>query len=122
VPPLCLNEGFADYLSNRAVFEKMRLDNGKIKLVKPIPENNYIPLGKLVDAADYPQEHLDIFYLENEALVRYLILNFGGDRFYKLLRQCAQGKPFREVYHVVYDDRFDTLEQNFKAYVIKKAA
>ncbi len=123
VPPLCLNEGFSDYVSYWAVGQKAGRDHTAIALVRPVPKDRLIPLAKLTQADKYPEatSEIETFYVESEALVRYLIRQYGGEKFYQIIRACAKGKPFQESFESSTGARYRQLEEAFFRHVTGSA-
>jgi hypothetical protein len=122
--PLFLNEGFAEFMSYRAVSLQADGDEFRIRTIRLIPEDRYIPLKKLADTVVYPKEleEVRVFYQESELLARYLILSYEKTKFYSLLKSVSQSKSFAYSLHEVYGLALDELEEKFKAYAIQSTS
>lgn len=116
--PLALNEGFAEFVSYRAMAEKQGLDNSKIKIIKIINPRDYLQVDRLVAMEDYAADPKSVenFYIESEALVRFLVLKYGGPNFYTLLREIAKGQSFEQACERIYKLNPMELERKFKNY------
>jgi hypothetical protein len=118
--PLALDEGFSEFLSYRAL--AMQLERGEydIRTVELLEKKDYIPLKELLGMRSYPpEEKLAAFYREGELLVRFLALTYGGDRFYKMLRDIARGDGLNESIEASYGMDLGALEEKFKDFSIK---
>lgn len=117
--PLFLNEGFAEFISYKAV--AMQLTGGNIGFTVLIPKDEFIPLEELTEITFYPTgKREEIFYSESHLLVRFLLLNYENNKFYKLLSEASQGRPFKESLEDIYKIDLKAFQEKFKAYAISK--
>ena len=119
--PLALNEGFAEFVSYRALAMQMRRSEYDIRKTIPrIPANQFIQLSKLIAMKSYPQGQIDIFYQESELLVRFLILKHSGEQFYSLIRDVSNGVSFDRALKKFYRLTLKQLSTQFYDYAVKK--
>lgn len=119
--PLFLNEGFADFVSFRALAMQMGTSEFDIHTVQLMDEKDYIPLKDLAAMTSYPGA-FRAFYQESELLTRYLILTYGNKNYYQLLREVSTSQSFEKVLARIYGMDLEALEQKFKDYAIAKKA
>lgn len=119
-PPLVLNEGFAEFVRYMVVTKDRGYDNNQIKLIMPISPQNYVPLNEFMSWQRYPSTNAVIVYTEGEALVRYLILTYGGPKFYSLVRDLARGKAFEKAFETIYQESASGLNERFRLHATKK--
>ena len=121
--PLSLNEGFAEFVSYRAIAEKKGFDYTKLKIIHPLKSGEYMPLEELLSTESYPPDPKSIenFYVESESLVQYLILKYGGPKFYTLLHDVSKGETFSSALDRIYRMSLGTLERSFKPYMTQGA-
>jgi len=124
--PLWLNEGFAE-------FEGVRLYRSYLKArgysLGNVPDHldraDYIPLGELTGAVDYPRERARVadFYNESRLLVSFLYYQHGGmTPLLKFMKLSADGSRFDSAWQDVYSGKYsglDSFETKFIAYVTK---
>ena len=115
--PLFLNEGFAEFMSYKAVALQADGNDYAHRTVKMIEGDDFIALGELCTMRSYPANEA-IFYRENELLVRYLILTYGKEKFYDLLRRSASGESFQDSLNSIYSMDLETFEATFRAYAV----
>ncbi len=118
--PLFLNEGFAEFVSYRAIAAGFGGDEYNVRVLQLIEPGKYIPLDELAKMRSYPAEAVETFYQESELLVRFLILNDGSRNFYALLHDVSKGNDFEEEIKKIYDLDLSALEEKFKDFAIKK--
>ncbi len=122
--PLWLNEGYAEYSSERgyAAFARARGYNAS-PLARGLTDAQVIPLAQLTSAVSYPQDSAQVgpFYSESERLVRFLSgVDKGG--FLSFLQGMASGNRFDSALSRGFGARFsnlEMLERDFKAYLSK---
>lgn len=122
--PLWLNEGYAEYSSERgyASFNRARGYNASPTARKLTPEQ-FIPLAQLSSANTYPSEVEKVvaFYSESERLVRFLSgVDKGG--FLTLFESLSRGSRLESALSKGFGARFsslEALESEFKAYLSK---
>jgi hypothetical protein len=115
--PLFLNEGFAEFMSSRAMAVRTGGNEFALRTFKLIPEHRFIPLKDLVSMTSYPSNK-DVFYQESEFLARYFLLNFDKKLFYDLLRRTADGESFESCLKSIYNMDLGTFEEKFKTYAM----
>ncbi len=122
--PLWLNEGYAEYASERgyAAFHRTRGYNAS-PMARGLAEEQFVPLAQLTSAVSYPQEVAQVtaFYSESERLVRFLS---GADKggFLTFLESLAHGNRIESALSKGFGARFsslEALERDFKAYLSK---
>lgn len=120
--PLSLNEGFAEFVSYRALAMQMGRSEYDLRTFQLVPEEKFIPLKDLLSARDYPAapEDVEIFYRESELFVRYLILNHNSKDFYRFLRNVSAGQLVLKSLEGIYGMDFEILSERFEAFAIKK--
>ena len=125
--PLWLNEGYAEYSSQRAytLFLKARGMNGRIPSGQ-IPSEDFIPLATLAGWSAYPadERQVGIFYLESEKLVRFLA-NEDKLKLCQFLDSMSKGNRFDTALWKSFGARFPNLEllqSEFKGYAAKDSA
>lgn len=118
--PLFLNEGFAEFVSFRALAMQLGRSEFDIRTVKLVSKEEYIPLKELTEMTSYPKERMRVFYRESELLVRFLILTYESKKFYALLREVSKGESFEESVEDIYGIDFDTLKERFEDYAISR--
>lgn len=119
-PPLALNEGFADFMGYAQSLPEQGYENTKIKIIRQMDYNSYTSLKEFLSASTYPRERLHEFYLQGEAFVRFMILNYGGPKFFAFLRDVSAGKSIDRSLETRYGLVFSSLEESFRNYLIKK--
>jgi len=75
----------------------------------------------LINMDSYPQGRTDVFYRESGLLARFLIFNYGNEKFYELLREASKGEDFQKLVSSIYEIDLDSLEGKFKAYALSKS-
>ncbi|MFH1996024.1 MAG: hypothetical protein ABIJ27_03385 [Candidatus Omnitrophota bacterium] len=120
--PIFLNEGFAEFISMRAIAMQEQASEYDLRAVKFLTKGEYLPLEELIAAKTYPtsKEALIIFYRESELLVRHLILNHQTEKFYKLLRLVSKGQTFKQAVKKTYEKDFTSFEKEFKKYALEE--
>jgi hypothetical protein len=122
--PLWLNEGYAEYSSERgyAAFNRARgyLAN---PLARGLDPSQFIPLARLTSAVSYPSQVPEVtaFYSESERLVRFLS-SVDKAGFLTLFESLAHGNRLESALSKGFGTRFsnlDALERDFKAYLAK---
>ena len=119
--PLFLNEGFAEFISARALAMQLQKSEYEIRPLQLIAESEFIPLKELINMDSYPQGRTDVFYRESGLLARFLIFNYGNEKFYELLREASKGEDFQKLVSSIYEIDLDSLEGKFKAYALSKS-
>lgn len=114
--PLFLNEGFAEFLSYRAIAMQMEKSEFDLRTVRLVEKNDFIPLGELVKMDTYPKDRIGTFYRESELLTRFFILYNDSNKYYTLLRSVSNGKPFGKAAGEIYSYDMGTLETKFKSF------
>lgn len=116
--PLSLNEGFAEFVSYRALAMQMGRSEYDLRTLQLIPKEKFIPIKDLLSARDYPaaQEDVEIFYRESELFVRYLILKHDSKNFYKFLRNVSAGQPVLKCLESSYGMDLETLSSEFELF------
>ena len=123
--PLWLEEGFAEYVSRvtRASYQRARNYIARPRS-ESISSDRLIPLSQLTALADYPPpELIDIFYVESERLVRFLVAT-DPEAFLAFLDAMAQGESFDTALARNYAGRFvnvAALDKEFYPYASKDA-
>lgn len=118
--PLFLNEGFAEFVSTRALATGFGGNEYAVRVLQLIEPGKYIPLDELTKMKSYPAEAVETFYQESELLVRFLILHYGSRNFYTLLHAVSKGRDFEGEVKRIYDLDLSALEEKFKEFAIKK--
>ena len=120
VLPLYLNEGFAEFMSYKAIALQADGNEYNLRTIAMIPEKNFIPLDKLAEIKKYPEtkEANEIFYHESELFVRYLILNNDSKKFYSLLDRTASGASSEDALKEIYGMDLNTLDPKFRVYAV----
>lgn len=118
--PLSLNEGFAEFVSYRALAMQMGRSEYDLRTLQLVPREKFIPLKDLLSARDYPKakEDVEIFYRESELFVRYLILNHDSKSFYRFLKEISAGKPAVKSAEIIYGTSFDLLSEKFESFAV----
>ena len=100
-PPLWLNEGLAEYLSQGTVaFGKLRAGKANAgghgaAFLQAAGNRTLIPLAQLLSLTKYPEARRDVFYAESWALVFYLWEGEHG-KFQKKFRNYVQALADRK--------------------------
>lgn len=120
--PLFLNEGFADYVSFRAISTQFEGNEYNVRLVELVPPDQYIPLQELAGMTYYPQTRDGVinYYRESELLVRYLVTTYGNEKFYSFLHGMSTGETFKKMIQKTYELDLRDFEEKFKAFAIVK--
>ncbi len=118
--PLFLNEGFAEFVSYRAIATGFGGNEYNVRVLQLIEPEKYIPLRSLAEMRTYPAGMVETFYQESELLVRFFILNYNSQNFYTLLHHVSKGSGFAEEIKKIYDLDLSALEEKFKNFAIKK--
>ena len=119
-PPLWLNEGYAEEVSNRgyATFYRAR---GYFAPVRVPPPPTFLPLERLTRFAEYPPEaEVTSFYRESHALCAFFRREAGQAEFVKFLTLMSRGMPFSSALHEAFGLRWDSpsaLEAAFKRHL-----
>jgi hypothetical protein len=118
--PLFLNEGFAEFMSYKAIAVQADGNEYNFRTIAMIPPENFIPLDELIATKKYPetQESQNFFYHESELLARYLLLNHDPKKFYSLLEKTTSGISFERALEEIYATDLETLSHKFQAYAI----
>ncbi len=118
--PLYLNEGFAEFMSYKAIALQADGNEYNFRTIAMIPEENFIPLNELAAMKNYPQtqEEKETFYHESELFARYLILNHDRKKFYSLLERSASGASLDEALKEIYGTDLATLAHKFRTYAV----
>jgi hypothetical protein len=114
--PLFLNEGFAEFVSYRAIAMQMEKNEFDLRTVRLMKEKDFIPIEELADMSTYPTDKIGSFYRESELLTRYLILNNDSKKYYELLRSTSNGRPFSKAAYDIYSVDMRTLEKKFRSF------
>lgn len=117
--PLFLNEGFAEFMSIRAIATGFGGNEYNVRVLQLIEPEKYIPLRALMEMKTYPAT-VETFYRESEFLVRFLILTYNTRNFYTLLHEVSNGRDFEGEIKKIYDLDLSALEEKFKDFAIKK--
>ena len=115
--PLFLNEGFAEFMSYKALALQTGGDEFRLHTVKMIPQEDFISVQELAQMRNYPAKK-EIFYQESELVVRYLLLNNDRKKFYELLAQTASGTVFEDALNSIYEKDLETFEPKFRTYAV----
>ena len=116
--PLSLNEGFAEFVSFRALAMQMGQSEFDLRTIQLMPAPDYISVQKIIAMDAYPQSNVPLFYRESELFCRFLILSYSRENFYRFLKEISQGKPFDKSVQDIYSETPETLEQKFRAYAV----
>ncbi|MCG3177180.1 MAG: hypothetical protein MOGMAGMI_02148 [Candidatus Omnitrophica bacterium] len=115
--PLCLNEGFAEMISWRALAMQQGRSEFDLRVVRLVQPDRYIPLSELTGLQAYPEgERVKDFYTESELLVRYLLLERKTQGFQALLRRTAAGEPVLKVISDLLGEDEEVFRENFRRY------
>jgi hypothetical protein len=117
--PLSLNEGFAEFMSYKALAMQEGRGDLEMRALQLMAPDEYIPVFQMADMKDYPRDKVKAFYKESELLARYLILNWKGGKFYEFLQALSKGKPMKKALAEVYDFEPAPFEDDFKAFALK---
>jgi hypothetical protein len=126
--PLWLNEGIAEYEGRRqrVLYMRTHLPGRTVILTsRHLSREEMTPLNELTGRVDYPDEEaqLQIFYIESELLVHYLITECGGvDPFRRFVNLHSRGLTFPSARHEVYQEKFpneDLFEKSFISYAVR---
>lgn len=117
--PLFLNEGFAEFISYRAVAMQAGRSEFDMRTLQLIEPKDFIPLETLAVMRDYPEGKVETFYRESEWLVRALILKHDSKLFYALLKEVSGGARFQDSLSQLYGKEIETLATEFKKAVLK---
>ncbi len=120
--PLSLNEGFAEFMSYKAIAMQEGVGDLDIRVLQLLPPEQYIPLKDITAMTQYPKDQAKVmfFYQESELLARFLLLNWKGEKFYNFLQTLSKGEPFFEAIGEVYGFEKEKFEEDFKNFAIKK--
>ncbi len=118
VPPLYLNEGFAEYVSLRTISTQFGGDEYLIHTVKLLPKDKYVPLNQFTQITAYPTANVDEFYRQSELLVRYLVMEHGNAKMFEFLKLTAKGTAFSKALQSVYGVDQKSFEAKFMAYAV----
>lgn len=119
--PLFLNEGFAEYVSYKAIATQFDGNEYNVHTVKKMSEDQWIPLEVLITQTKYPdgKEKVAAFYRESELFVRYLLSLKTSAVFFDFLNKLDEGKDIRDALKELYNLDFDSLEEAFREYALK---
>lgn len=114
--PLWLDEGVASYQQQETSFDRLGLAD-KIK------QGNFITLDELnkFDAVVLKTTNrVDLFYLESYSLVKYLIAEFGKDKFVHFCQDMRDRKDLARALRLVYGfNNLSDFESSWKRYILK---
>jgi hypothetical protein len=119
--PLFLNEGFAEFISYRALAMQAGKSEFDMRTLQLISQQDFIPLERLAEMKDYPQGKIDTFYRESEWLVRTLILKHDQSLFYALLMDVSGGKRFEDSLRQRYGNEMEAFAADFQKAITKPA-
>lgn len=115
--PLCFNEGFAEYISWKALAMQQGRSEFDLRVVQLVKPDRYIPLRELLTLKTYPEgERVKDFYTQSELLVRYLLLERQMKTFQALLRRTAAGEDPVRVLSDLIEESFEEFEETFRRY------
>lgn len=120
VLPLYLNEGFAEFVSYKAIAPQADGNEYNFHTIAMIPEKNFVPPDRLALVKKYPEsdEAKRFFYQESELFVRYLMLSQGPQKFHSLLERAASGFPLDQMAEEICGMNIETLSHKFKTYAV----
>lgn len=118
--PLALNEGLAQVISYRSLARQLGKNEYDIWTLQLIPEENFIPLGELIEMRSFPDEKVKIAYQESELLIRFFIFKYDKKKFYNLCKEISQGKSFETAIEEIYSENYQAFQEKFKSYATKK--
>ncbi len=117
--PISLNEGFAEFVSYRALAMQLRRSEFDVRRSIPkVTANEAFRLQAMISATEYPRDRLEIFYRQSEWMIRYLILKYSGEQFYAFLRDVSRGVPFERSLERHYNMDMERFEKEFNAFAI----
>ncbi len=117
--PLFLNEGFAEYMSYRAIATQFGGDEYQLRTLELLSEKQYTALSTLAGLNNYPSQ-IESFYRESELVVRFLIQEYSGNKFYDLLRETSRGTLFSDSLNAIYGISLESFEEKFITFAVDK--
>jgi hypothetical protein len=120
--PSFLDEGFACFISARVLGTQLQRDDREANPLRLLPPGDYIPLVKLSEATQYPEDAKDahIFYNESELLVRFIAYNYKSVDLYKFLHGISKGEDLKKTIENVFSIDFYAFEDKFKSFAVIK--
>ncbi len=114
--PLWLNEGFAEYVGAAGVAARRNQSVGRHQTDLPLATMKIEEIVKVVDAYPKDEEELGAFYQSSDRLVRFLMQQFPGENFPKLVDQILDGTPLYAAVIAVSEAKIPDEETFRKAY------
>lgn len=114
--PLWLNEGFAEYVGAAGVAARMNQSVGRHQTDLPLGTMKIEDIIKVVDEYPKDEEELASFYQSADQLVRFLIEQFPGEKFPRLVGQILDGSTLYAAAVATSPDRIPDEESLRKAY------
>lgn len=114
--PLFLNEGFSSFATSQLVKMQLEMDRYEAPYINPVNASEYIPLEEMVKMSDYPAGREEAFYRESEWFVRFLVLQYGKEKFYIFMRAVAGGEKVVKAVERTYGENVDIIEKRFRRY------
>ncbi len=125
--PLWLNEGYAEYVGQRAyaIYYRARGYNARPRS-SPMAPADVMPLSQLTGLVSYPADPKQVgdFYNQSERLVRFLAAD-GGAHFVTFVDALAKGNRIDSALWKAFGARFPSLEaigREFTLYASKDHA
>jgi len=116
--PLWLDEGIAQYQERKNVIETEK------SLRRAVHNNGYMPLREFNHVYYIGNEHdtviVKMFYAQSESIVRFMIKEYGRERFANFVRQLKLGKTVEQALRFSYPlgiDSLDNLENKWLEYM-----
>ena len=114
--PLWLEEGVASYQEQNSSFVKADLAN-------KINQGNFInldSLSRLEVASSTDKEQVGLFYAEAHSLVRYLVTEFGKDKFVLFCQNLRDKRNITRALELTYSfNGLGDVESSWKKYILK---
>lgn len=116
--PLFLNEGFAEFISYKAMAMHADGDEYRVRKMTFMDEKDFTSLDALISTRDYPKDKEELFYQESELFVRHLILGQGSKKFYAFMKSVSGGEDVQDALKTVYGFDLEDFEKKFHHYAL----
>lgn len=113
--PLWLEEGVATY-------QQKNISLVKTKLAERIREDDFISLSELSRfdvAGSQDKEKVELFYAESYSLVKYLISEFGRERFVFFCQSLRDNLNLAVALSKAYSFSLASFEEGWKSYILR---
>ena len=107
--PLWIDEGIAQYQERKDAHETENFLRGVVQ------NNGFVSLKKFNRIYYIPDDHdatlVQLFYCQSESIIRFMIRQYGTERFGVFVRQLKAGKTVEHALKFSYPQSIDSLDK-----------